>query len=344
MPCGFLSLTLGGGTAPATLAGNLVVNAAAVLADLVLLQLASPGAPVFFAAAPSVMDLRTGGYTGGGPEDDVLAAAATQLGHSFGLPVNMGTMATGAKEPGWQAGVDDALSTAASVLAGADMMSGAGLLDGSCTLSYPHLVMETEIQRIVARLAEGIVVDDETLALDAIGRVGPNGTYLADRHTRRHAREIWQPAIWDRMPYDAWLAGGRHGALEAAGQRAREILRVTRARAAARRPCRRARRHRRAGRPRARVSACGDLGEDRRKTFPGCAASLARGRMGRAAVRAAHRAATVRRVAVGPWDALSWKRASSLDHRYLPHVRALVRTAAARPAAANARISLDHHP
>ena len=224
VPCGFLSLTLGCGTAPATLAGNLVVNAAAVLADLVLLQLASPGAPVFFAAAPSVMDLRSGGYTGGGPEDDVLAAAATQLGHSFGLPVNMGTMATGAKEPGWQAGIDDALSTAASVLAGADMMSGAGLLDGSCTLSYPHLVMETEIQRIVARLAGGIVVDDETLALDAISRVGPNGTYLADRHTRRHAREIWQPAIWDRVPYDAWLAGGRHGALEAAGRRAREIL------------------------------------------------------------------------------------------------------------------------
>ena len=111
VPCGFLSLTLGCGTAPATLAGNLVVNAAAVLADLVLLQLASPGAPVFFAGAPSVMDLRTGGYTGGGPEDDVLAAAATQLGHSFGLPVNMGTMATGAKEPGWQAAVDDALST-----------------------------------------------------------------------------------------------------------------------------------------------------------------------------------------------------------------------------------------
>ncbi len=156
VPCGFLSLTLGCGTAPASLAGNLVVNAAAVLADLVLLELASPGAPVFFAGAPSVMDLRSGGYTGGGPEDDVLAAAATQLGHSFGLPVNMGTMATGAKEPGWQAAVDDALSTAASVLAGADMMSGAGLLDGSRTLSYPHLVMETEVYRIVQRLAEGI--------------------------------------------------------------------------------------------------------------------------------------------------------------------------------------------
>jgi trimethylamine--corrinoid protein Co-methyltransferase len=224
VPCGFLSLTLGCGTAPASLAGNLVVNAAAVLADLVLLELASPGAPVFFAGAPSVMDLRSGGYTGGGPEDDVLAAAATQLGHSFGLPVNMGTMATGAKEPGWQAAVDDALSTAASVLAGADMLSGCGLLDGSRTLSYPHLVMETEVYRIVARLAEGITVDDETLALDVIDRVGPGGTFLADRHTRRHAPDIWRPAVWDRTPYDAWAAGGRRGAREAAAEIAAGIL------------------------------------------------------------------------------------------------------------------------
>ena len=224
LPCGFLSLTLGCGTAPASLAGNLVVNAAAVLADLVLLQLASPGAPVFFAGAPSVMDLRTGGYTGGGPEDDVLAAAATQLGRSFGLPVNMGTMATGAKEPGWQAAVDDALSTAASVLAGADMLSGAGLLDGSRTLSYPHLVMEAEVYRIVARLAEGIAVDAETLALDAIRRVGPGGTYLADSHTRRHAPGIWRPGVWDRSPYDAWLAGGKAGAYEKACEIAAGIL------------------------------------------------------------------------------------------------------------------------
>ncbi len=248
VPCGVLSLTLGCGTAPASLAGNLVVNAAAVLADLVLLEIASPGAPVFFAGAPSVMDLRSGGYTGGGPEDDVLAAAATQLGHSFGLPVNMGTMATGAKEPGWQAAVDDALSTAASVLAGADMMSGCGLLDGSRTLSYPHLIMETEVYRIVQRLAEGIVVDDETLALDAIRRVGPNGTYLAERHTRRHAGEIWRPAVWDRTPYDAWLAGGRRGALEAARELARRDPRRPSARAAARWGARRAGGHRGAGR------------------------------------------------------------------------------------------------
>ena len=226
VPVGFLSLTLACASAPATMAGNLVVNLAAVIAGTVLLQLAYPGAPVFMAGAPSVMDLKTGGYTGGSPEDYVLAAAATQMAHHFGLAMNMGTMASGAKEPGWQAAVDDALSTLASVSAGAEMMSGCGLLDGSKTLSYAHLLMEAEVYGIVQKVAGGIVVDEETLALDVIRKVGPNGTYLAEKHTRAPMNEIWRPGLWDRTPYDAWLQTGRRGALQNAEERAREILRT----------------------------------------------------------------------------------------------------------------------
>jgi trimethylamine--corrinoid protein Co-methyltransferase len=223
-PVGFLSLTLACGTAPATMAGNLVVNLAAVIADTVLVQLEYPGAPVFLAGAPSVMDLKTGGYTGGSPEDYLLAAAATQMAHHYGLAMNMGTMASGAKEPGWQAAVDDALSTLASVSAGAEMMSGCGLLDGSKTLSYAQLLMEAEIYGIVQKVAGGIEVSDETLALDVIRKVGPNGTYLAEKHTRTHMGDIWRPGVWDRTPYDAWLAASRRGALENAEEKAREIL------------------------------------------------------------------------------------------------------------------------
>ena len=53
VPVGFLSLTLGCASAPATMAGNLVVNLAAVIAGIVLLQLACPGVPVFMAARPA---------------------------------------------------------------------------------------------------------------------------------------------------------------------------------------------------------------------------------------------------------------------------------------------------
>lgn len=224
LPCGFMPMPLAAGTGPATLAGTLVVQNAGTLSGLVLLQLAFPGTPVFFSGAPSVIDLQTGGYTGGSPEDYLLAAAATQLAHYYGVPMAMGTMATGAKEPDWQAAVDGSFSTFASVLSGADMMNGAGLLNGSKILSYPHIVMEAEIYGIVKRLAAGIEVSDDTLALDVVEAVGPGGTYLAEKHTRRFARELWRPTVWDRTPYDAWLASGKRGALERATEIADEIL------------------------------------------------------------------------------------------------------------------------
>jgi trimethylamine--corrinoid protein Co-methyltransferase len=122
--------------------------------------------------------------------------------------------------------VDDALSTLASVSAGAEMMSGCGLLDGSKTLSYAHLLMEAEVYGIVQKVAGGIEVSDETLALDVIKRVGHNGTYLAEKHTRAHMGDIWRPGVWDRTPYDAWLAAGKKGALANAEEKAREILRT----------------------------------------------------------------------------------------------------------------------
>jgi trimethylamine--corrinoid protein Co-methyltransferase len=221
---GFMPMPLAAGTGPATLAGNLVIQNAEALSGVVMLQLAYPGAPVFFAGAPSVIDLKTGGYTGGSPEDYLLAGAATQLAHFYGIPMAMGTMATGAKEPDWQAAVDDSFSTFASVFTGADMMNGCGLLNGSKILSYPHLVMETEIYGIVQKMAGGIDVNEETLALDTIKKVGPSGTYLAERHTRRHMKEIWRPTVFDRSPYDVWLRSGKAGALAKATEIAEDIL------------------------------------------------------------------------------------------------------------------------
>jgi len=220
---GFMPMPLMAGTGPATLAGDLVLQNAEALSGVVLLQLAFPGSPCFFAGAPSAMDLKTGGYTAG-PEDYLLAAGATQLAHFYGVPMAMGTMATSAKAPDWQAAVDDALSTFASVMTCADMMNGCGLLNGSKILSYPHMVMESEIYGIVQKVAGGIVVDDDTLALDVIKRIGPNGTFLSEKHTRLHMKDFWRPTVWDRSTWDQWLASGKAGALEKATAIAADIL------------------------------------------------------------------------------------------------------------------------
>ena len=54
-------------------------------------------------------------------------------------------------------------------------------------------------------------ITDEELGLEAIEKVGPGGLFLKHKHTRRHARDRWQPQVFDRRSRDEWLAGGPGG-------------------------------------------------------------------------------------------------------------------------------------
>ena len=223
VPVGFMTMASCLTTGPATVAGTLVVGNAEVIAGTALILLAYPGAPVFYAAAQTASDLRTGSYTGGGPEDYLFGAATNVLSDFYNIPLSMGSFATGAKEPNWQAGVDNSLSTFMASIVKSDMLLGVGFLHGSRIWSYAQMLMDCEIYNIVKKTLEGIQIDDETLALDVIGAVGPGGNYLAQKHTMRHMREIFLPQFMDRRPYNEWQEKGDNPS-DWALAKARQIL------------------------------------------------------------------------------------------------------------------------
>ena len=128
LPVGFMTMASCASSGPATMAGTLVVGNAEVLSALVLMQMAQPGCPVYYAAAQTTMDLHTGAYTGGGPEDFLFGAATNQLADFYHVPLSMGAYATGARQPDWQAAVDNTLSAFMAVSTLSDMLLGAGLL------------------------------------------------------------------------------------------------------------------------------------------------------------------------------------------------------------------------
>ena len=223
LPVGYMTMASAGSNAPITLAGDLVVGNAEVISALALMEMHAPGCPVYYAAAQTMTDLRTGAYTGGGPEDYLFGAATNLLADFYNVPLSMGAFATGAKEPDWQAGVDGAFSSFMAVLTMSDMLLGAGLLHGSRIMSYEELLMDCEIWSMLESMFKGIEVTQESLALDVIKAVGSSGSYLGQRHTRQHMRERWVPTLIDRRPYNVWEE--KHdGARDWARQKAQQLL------------------------------------------------------------------------------------------------------------------------
>lgn len=206
IPTGFMTMAACMTTGPATLAGTLAVGNAEVISGTALLQLAYPGAPVFYAAAQTASDPRSGAYTGGGPEDFLFGAATNVLADYYGIPLSMGSFATGAKEPNWQAGLENVLSTFMASIVMSDMLLGVGFLHGSRIWSFAEMMMDCEIFSIIRKTMQGIVVDDESLALQTIASVGPAGNFLSQRHTRQHMHDLFMPEFLDRRPYADWEA------------------------------------------------------------------------------------------------------------------------------------------
>jgi trimethylamine--corrinoid protein Co-methyltransferase len=223
IPIGFMTMASCITTGPATLAGTLAVGNAEVLSATALIQLAYPGAPVFYAAAQTSADLRTGAYTGGGPADFLFGAASNLLADFYNIPLSMGSFATGAKQPDWQAGIDNSLSTFMASIVMSDMLLGAGLLHGSRIWSFEQMLMDCEIFDLVEKMMRGITVDSETLAFETIQSVGPGGNFLGQKHTSRHMRKRWVPKFMDRRTFEAWEVE-QDGARDWARAKAQEIL------------------------------------------------------------------------------------------------------------------------
>jgi trimethylamine--corrinoid protein Co-methyltransferase len=225
VPTMFFGMPQPGATGPVTLAGSIVVNNAEVLSCLVIAQLAYPGAPVIYGAGIAAFDLKACMRAGGGPEHGLTGAALGELARYYNMPSIVGGFVSTAKTPGAQATYDKLTSGFPQVFSGCDMIAGIGLLDDCTTLQLEEIVIDTEIVKIVFRLAKGIEVNDETLALDLIRKVGPGGNFLAERHTLDHLRkEHFIPVLTDRRSYEAWLKDGAKDLVKRAKEKVKTIL------------------------------------------------------------------------------------------------------------------------
>ena len=216
-----------GATAPLSLAGALAQQNAEVLASVVLAQLVRPGLPIIYCGRLAMMEPRTGMSIWGGVELGLVSAATVQIGHRYGLPVNVYGFSTNAHTLEIQSGYERALNAIVPALAGADELSGIGEMEAGVMGSYAQMVCDDEIAASVNRLRRGFAVDRDSLALEVIAEVMDGSrNFLAEMHTVKYLRsgEVMYTRLAERRDWDAWDQAGREGMAERAHARAEQLL------------------------------------------------------------------------------------------------------------------------
>ncbi|UCB45256.1 MAG: trimethylamine methyltransferase family protein [Spirochaetota bacterium] len=217
-----------GSSSPNTLAGTIVQANAEFLGTMTLAQTARPGHPMPYFADPVVADIRTISAQFATPEVGLLIASLQQLGGGlYGFP----PQGIGLDSDGFdyaQTLFQKAQNTIFQVMSGGKLVIGAGNVEGCMAFDPAQLVIDNELMRIARRWARGVTVNDDTMALEVIERVGQVGQFLDDDHTIKHLRsgELLDTELFARSNRETWVAAGSKDLVVRAREKALSILKT----------------------------------------------------------------------------------------------------------------------
>lgn len=200
-----------GASSPVTIAGCLAQTNAETLAGMVFAWVLDPQVRAIYGARPMVTDLRSGGMAGGGGEQAVLTAAATQIARYYDLPNSTIAGATDSKLADAQSGYEKALAVTMAAQAGANLITqAAGTQAGLMATSFEAYVIDNDMLGAILQSAQGIEVSAATLSTEVIAQIVRGvGHFLghADTYARMKSDFVY-PAHADRQAPEAWIASG----------------------------------------------------------------------------------------------------------------------------------------
>jgi trimethylamine--corrinoid protein Co-methyltransferase len=210
-----------GTLAPITSAGAMALHNAAQLAGLVLSQLKREGSPLILCGrSGGFLDMRTMVCLYTAPD---AGPYGWDLARHYRIPT-FTAACTDAKIFDAQAAGETALTLFEKTLNGANLIHDLGYLDSAMTGSLELVVYSDEVIEWIKRYWQPPEISEESLALDLIHATGPDGHFLETDHTLRHFRELWAPALFDRMDFETWSSKGSLTLQQKANQRVLEII------------------------------------------------------------------------------------------------------------------------
>lgn len=211
-----------GTVAPITVAGALALGNAGQLAGLVLSQLKREGSP-FLRSKPGGdgLDMRTMVSVYAAPDGGPFG---WDLAHYYEIPTFGMAGCSDAKVFDAQAAGEVTLTLFENMLNGANLIHDVGYLDCATTGSLELVAYCDQVIGWLRRYLRRLEISEETLALDLIHEIGPDGHFIESSHTLRHVREDWVPTLLDRFDHQRWTARGATTLQQRANLKVREII------------------------------------------------------------------------------------------------------------------------
>jgi trimethylamine--corrinoid protein Co-methyltransferase len=202
---------LGGAMGPVTAAGAIAQAHAESLVGIALAQLVRPGAPMIYGNFLTTMSLRNGAPTFGQPEASLAYFAIGQLARRAGVPLRCGGAFTSSKVSDFQAGQESADALTPALISGANwILHAAGWLEGGLTMGYEKFILDTNRLGMMARLLEGLALDENAFALDAYRqRNNHNEHFLGTAHTlANYSTAFYESTTADSGSFEQWEING----------------------------------------------------------------------------------------------------------------------------------------
>lgn len=215
-----------GTTAPGTLAGTLALGCAETLAGLCLGYAVDPDACLTVDFTPSYADSRTMAFCYGSIfRQRWIACRVQMISEFYGCPSGVHGSKTDSCHSDIQAGIEKAMSMVFPVLAGAIGIGTAGHVENALTFSPLQLVIDAQIAEQLRRVLRAVEVNDDTLAADVIGRIGPGGNFLMDDHTLDHLpQETASSELFNCLSWDTAHAPDHVSIVEQARRKAETLM------------------------------------------------------------------------------------------------------------------------
>ncbi len=222
IPTAPMTMVLAATTGPATMAGTLAMANAEELASLVIVECANPGAPIIYTSEAAPANMKTGAINYKAPEYPLLSAGCAQMARFYKIPSLVADISLEEMPSDLSSFERNILKVAMSFMSRTDLSAWLGSRDQALSASLDQLILDAEVCEHARAYLRRFEVNDDTLALDIIHKVGPGGHFLSEKHTIEHFRkEIWSRELCDTFILDPEAKGSFR---ERAKAKVKEIL------------------------------------------------------------------------------------------------------------------------